>query len=72
MFTIFFQEGPVYDLNTALKSKTNLYARFFHGMVKHNVWLAPSQFEAGFLSFAHTDKDIDQTLSALAETLKTL
>jgi len=72
MFTIFFQEGPVYDLNTALQSKTDLYARFFHGMVKNGVWLAPSQFEAGFLSFAHTDKDIDQTLSALAKTLKTL
>jgi len=72
MFTIFFQEGPVYDLNTALQSKTDLYARFFHGMVKNGVWLVPSQFEAGFLSFAHTDKDIDQTLSALAKTLKTL
>ncbi len=72
MFTVFFQEGPVYDLNTALKSNTDLYARFFHGMIKNGVWLAPSQFEAGFLSFAHTDQDIDQTLSALAETLKTL
>ena len=72
MFTVFFQEGPVYDLNTALKSKTGLYARFFHGMIKNGVWLGPSQFEAGFLSFAHTDQDIDQTLSALAKTLKTL
>jgi len=72
MFTIFFQEGPVYDLSTALKSNTGLYARFFHGMIKNGIWLAPSQFEAGFLSFAHADKDIDQTLSALAETLKTL
>jgi glutamate-1-semialdehyde 2,1-aminomutase len=62
----------VYDLNTAFKSNTDLYARFFHGMIKNGVWLAPSQFEAGFLSFAHTDQDIDQTLSALAETLKTL
>jgi glutamate-1-semialdehyde 2,1-aminomutase len=72
MFTIFFQEGPVFDLNTALQSNTDLYARFFHGMVQNGVWLAPSQFEAGFLSFAHTDKDIDQTLTGLAKTLKNL
>jgi glutamate-1-semialdehyde 2,1-aminomutase len=72
MFTIFFQPGPVYDLNTALQSDTNLYARFFHGMIKNGVWLAPSQFEAGFISFAHTDKDIEQTLTGLAKTLKDL
>ncbi len=72
MFTVFFQEGPVIDLNSALKSNTDLYARFFHGMLKNGIWLAPSQFEAGFLSFAHTDKDIDQTLTGLANTLKNL
>lgn len=72
MFTIFFQPGPVYDLNTALKSDTDLYARFFHGMLQNGVWLAPSQFEAGFLSFAHTDEDMDQTLDACSKTLKNL
>jgi glutamate-1-semialdehyde 2,1-aminomutase len=72
MFTIFFQEGPVVDLNSALKSDTDLYARFFHGMLKNGVWLAPSQFEAGFLSFAHTHEDMDRTLSSLAKTLNIL
>lgn len=72
MFTIFFQEGPVYNLNTALKSNTDLYARFFQGMIQNGVWLAPSQFEAGFLSFAHTNEDMDKTLSSLAKTLKNL
>jgi len=72
MFTIFFQEGPVNDLNSALKSDTDLYARFFHGMLQNGIWLAPSQFEAGFLSFSHSAKDMDQTLSALAKTLKNL
>ncbi|MHB8137485.1 MAG: glutamate-1-semialdehyde 2,1-aminomutase [Smithellaceae bacterium] len=72
MFTIFFQEGPVKDLNTALKSDTGLYARYFHGMLKNGVWLAPSQFEAGFLSFAHTADDMDQTLDACSKTLKNL
>ncbi len=72
MFTVFFQEGPVYDLNSAMKSDTSLYARFFHGMIENGVWLAPSQFEAGFISFAHTKEDIDKTLESLAKTLKNL
>jgi len=72
MFTIFFQQGPVYDLNTAQKSDTALFARFFHGMLKRGVWLAPSQYEAGFLSFAHTNRDVDRTIDACSKTLKIL
>ena len=72
MFTIFFQEGPVLDLVTAQKSDRELFARFFHGMLKNGVWLAPSQLEATFLSFAHSDNDIDFTLNACAKTLKNL
>ncbi len=72
MFTLFFQEGPVHDLPSALQSDTALYARFFHGMIKNGVWLAPSQFEAGFLSFAHTKQDIDRTLEACSKTLQTI
>lgn len=72
MFTIFFQEGPVHNLSDALGSDIRLYARFFHGMLENGVWLAPSQFEAGFLSFAHTDEDIDKTLTACSKTLRSL
>lgn len=72
MFTVFFQEGPVNDLSSALQSDTGLYARYFHGLLDRGVWLAPSQFEAGFLSFAHTDQDIDRTLDAVAKTLKNI
>ncbi|HUN55092.1 MAG TPA: glutamate-1-semialdehyde 2,1-aminomutase [Smithella sp.] len=72
MFTIFFQEGPVYDLNTAQKSDTALFARFFHGMLKNGVWLAPSQFEAVFVSFAHSKADISFTLDRAAKALKNL
>ncbi|HQC17871.1 MAG TPA: glutamate-1-semialdehyde 2,1-aminomutase [Smithella sp.] len=72
MFTVFFQEGPVVDLQTALQSDTNMYARFFHGMLKNGIWLAPSQYEAGFLSFAHTEKDLQKTLQACAKTLRNL
>jgi glutamate-1-semialdehyde 2,1-aminomutase len=72
MFTIFFQQGPVYDLSTAQKSDTAMFARFFHGMLKNGVWLAPSQFEAVFVSFAHTDADISFTLDRCAAALKNL
>ena len=72
MFTIFFHQGPVYDLNTAQKSDPALFARFFHGMLKNGIWLAPSQYEAGFLSFAHTNSDIDRTIDACSKTLKNL
>jgi len=72
MFTIFFHQGTVYDLNTAQKSDTAMFARFFHGMLKNGIWLAPSQFEAGFLSFAHTRKDVDKTIDGCSKTLKNL
>jgi glutamate-1-semialdehyde 2,1-aminomutase len=72
MFTIFFQEGPVYDLVTAQKSDMALFARFFHGMLKNGVWLAPSQLEAIFVSFAHNSNDIDFTLNACSKTLNNL
>ena len=70
MFTMFFQEGPVFDLVTAQRSDMALFARFFHGMLTNGVWLAPSQLESAFLSFAHSDSDIDFTLNACSKTLK--
>ena len=72
MFTVFFTEDEVYDFSSAAKSDTKLYARYFRGMLSQQIYLAPSQFEASFLSFAHTDEDIEKTLDACARTLKTL
>jgi glutamate-1-semialdehyde 2,1-aminomutase len=72
MFTLFFQTGPVNDFASAQKSETALFARFFHGMIKEGIWLTPSQFEANFLSFAHTDADVDFFLQACDTTLKYL
>jgi glutamate-1-semialdehyde 2,1-aminomutase len=72
MFTIFFQTGPVNDFSCAQKSETALFAKFFHGMIKEGIWLAPSQFEANFLSFAHTDADMDFFLHACDTTLQHL
>jgi len=64
MFTMFFQEGPVIDWTTASRSDTARYAKFFHHMLEHGVYLAPSQYEAGFMSAAHTDADIEATVAA--------
>ncbi|MBN1471822.1 MAG: glutamate-1-semialdehyde 2,1-aminomutase [Syntrophaceae bacterium] len=72
MFTIFFQKGPVFDLKTAAKSNSKMFARFFHGMLKNGVFLPPSQYESCFLSFSHTDKDIDKTIEACSKTLRSL
>jgi glutamate-1-semialdehyde 2,1-aminomutase len=64
MFCTFFTAGPVYDLESAMKSDTVLFAKFFHAMLERGVYLAPSQFEAGFVSTAHTTRDIERTLAA--------
>ena len=58
MLTGFFCAGPVTDYASAKHSDTKRYARFFHGMLERGVFLAPSQFEAAFVSLAHTDADI--------------
>jgi glutamate-1-semialdehyde 2,1-aminomutase len=64
MFGLFFQAGPVTDFASARRSDTGRYARWFWGMVERGVYLAPSQFEAGFVSFAHGDEEIDATIEA--------
>jgi glutamate-1-semialdehyde 2,1-aminomutase len=69
MTGFFFADGPVTDLAGAKRSDTTLYARFFHGMLDRGVYLAPSQFEAGFLSIAHTEADIDRTIAASDDAL---
>lgn len=64
MWTTFFTAEPVTNWATANKSNRELYGRFFHAMLDEGVYLAPSQFEAGFVSIAHTDEIIDQTIEA--------
>jgi glutamate-1-semialdehyde 2,1-aminomutase len=72
MQTLFFTATPVTDYRTAKTADTRRYARFFHGMLAAGVYLAPSQFEAGFVSTAHTEQDIEQTLAAARATMATL
>ena len=70
MFTIFFTSEAVIDFSSAAQSNTELYGRYFRGMLARGISLAPSQFEASFLSFAHTDEDMEKTLDACRLTLK--
>ncbi len=69
MLCTYFTAEPVVDLETALRSDVALYARFFHGMLDRGVYLAPSQFEAGFVSIAHTQADVEHTIAAADVTL---
>ncbi len=64
MFTWFFQAGPVTNWTSAAKSDTEAFARFFRSMLDSGVYLPPSQFEAAFLSAAHTEDDIQRTIAA--------
>jgi glutamate-1-semialdehyde 2,1-aminomutase len=62
--TMFFTSGPVRNYSGAKKSDTQLYGKFFRNMLEQGIFLAPSQFEAAFVSAAHTDADIQRTIAA--------
>jgi glutamate-1-semialdehyde 2,1-aminomutase len=64
LFTLFFTEGLVKDYHTAKMSDTKRFAQFFVEMMEQGVYLPPSQFEAWFVSLAHTQKDLDRTIEA--------
>ncbi len=70
--TIFFTAGPVRNYTDAKRSDTKRYARFFREMLDRGIFLAPSQFEATFISAAHTSADIDRTLAAARESLQAI
>ncbi len=73
MMTGFFGHNrPVLNFEDALKSDTRLYGKFFRGMLEKGVYLAPSQFEAAFISLAHSDTDIEMTLRAAESVFKSL
>lgn len=70
MFGFFFCKGPVHNFDDALASDTAKFGRFHRGMLEEGVYLAPSQFEAGFTSLAHTEADIDATIEAVRRVMK--
>jgi glutamate-1-semialdehyde 2,1-aminomutase len=72
MFCGYFTGGPVWNLADAMKSDRERFKKFFHGMLNEGIYLAPSQFEAGFISTAHTAADIEKTVAAAAKVLRGL
>ncbi len=72
MFGLFFTAGPVHNYEDAKKSDLQKFSRFHRGMLERGIYLAPSQFEAGFTSLAHTEEDIDKTLAAAREVMSSL
>jgi glutamate-1-semialdehyde 2,1-aminomutase len=69
MFCLFFASGPVFDLESAKRSETGKFARFFHACLDAGIYFAPSQFETAFISTAHTSADIEQTARIIREAL---
>ena len=69
MFCLFFTDGPVTDLASAKQSDAARFARFFNHCLDHGVYFAPSQFETGFISTAHTPEQIETTARVVAEAL---
>ena len=72
MFCLFFAPGPIVDLASARRSDLKTFARFFHACLKRGIYFAPSQFETGFISTAHTSDDLERTGAAVHEVLATL
>jgi glutamate-1-semialdehyde 2,1-aminomutase len=69
MFTWFFQPGEVYDWDSAARSDTEAFAKFHRAMLERGIYLPPSQYEAIFVSAAHSEKDIEKTVAAAKESL---
>ncbi|HEV2046721.1 MAG TPA: glutamate-1-semialdehyde 2,1-aminomutase [Chthoniobacterales bacterium] len=72
MFCLFFARGPIVDLDGAQRSDLKMFAKFFHGCLKRGVYFAPSQFETGFISTAHSSEDIERTGTVVGEALADL
>ena len=70
MFTPFFVEGPVTDYASALKADKAAYGRFFHAMLKRGVYLPPAQWEAAFVSYAHTGRELEIAVKAAREAFR--
>jgi len=71
MFTWFFTADPVMDWTSASKSDTAAFGKFFRKMLDAGISLPPSQFEAAFMSAAHTEADVEKTIEAAKESLRT-
>jgi glutamate-1-semialdehyde 2,1-aminomutase len=72
MFGLFFTDSPVYNFDDAKKSNLAQFKQYFQGMREHGVYIAPSQFEAGFVSLAHSQADIENTIDAASQVFQAI
>jgi glutamate-1-semialdehyde 2,1-aminomutase len=72
MFCLYFTAGPVRNLAEAMRADKPAFNRYFHACLEGGVYFAPSQFEAGFLSLAHTEEDIAETARIATAALKSV
>jgi glutamate-1-semialdehyde 2,1-aminomutase len=72
MFCAFFGQGPVYDWTTAATCDTRAFSTYFRAMLEEGIYLAPSQFETGFVSIAHSESDLEKTVAAAQKCFKLL
>jgi glutamate-1-semialdehyde 2,1-aminomutase len=72
MICLFFTDQPVHSLADAMRADRECFKKYFHGMLAEGVYFAPSAFEAGFISAAHTDENIDATIAAAGKVMATL
>jgi glutamate-1-semialdehyde 2,1-aminomutase len=72
MFCLFFANRPIFDLESAQHGDTKKFAQFFHSSLERGIYFPPSQFETAFISTAHSDEDIEQTVRVVREALTKL
>jgi glutamate-1-semialdehyde 2,1-aminomutase len=72
MFCLFFARGPIVDLAGAQRSDLKMFAKFFHACLKRGIYFAPSQFETGFISTAHSPEDFERTAAVMREVISSL
>jgi glutamate-1-semialdehyde 2,1-aminomutase len=70
MFSMFFTDQEIVSFDSVKTSDTGLFKRYFNAMLEEGIYIAPSQFEAGFMSAVHTNDDIDQTIAAQSRALQ--
>ena len=69
MLSVFFTDNPVYDFSSATLSDTDKFSAWFNSMLSQGIYLAPSQYEAVFVSDAHTDEDIEKTIACAEKAM---
>jgi glutamate-1-semialdehyde 2,1-aminomutase len=72
MSCCYFTNAPVHDMAEAMQSDRDRFGKYFHGMLEEGVYIAPSQFEAGFVSAAHDEAAIEKTVAAAGKVMKSL